>query len=87
MSKKEYINFGSVLKSKKDGSSYIKISKDIKLEEGEFVNLKAPADEISRVQELMNSGKMGAEQGEKILSRLEKIKEFVRFELEVVREK
>ena len=39
---KKTLTIGSVLKRKDDGSSYIKISQKVTLEEGEFVNVEDP---------------------------------------------
>jgi hypothetical protein len=82
MASKKRLVIGSVIKGKEKGDpDYIKIRKNISLKEGEVLRLESKAQQISQVKTAIESGKLTPELGEEILSRLEKIPDFVRFEI------
>lgn len=82
MAKYKRVNIGSIVKSKKSGEGdYIKISQDVVLKQGDFLNLEAPKDAILSLTAARDEGKVSGDWVEKRLENLNKIKEFVRFEI------
>ena len=81
MAKYKRTNIGSVVKGKDGGADYIKISKDITLKQGDFLNLESKAQQMKSVQEAVTSGKLSGEVAETIMENLEKIPDFVRFQI------
>lgn len=81
MAKKRLV-VGSVVKGKNEGDSdYIKIRKNITLREGEILNLSSKKQQIAQARAAIEAGKLSPDMGEEILERLEKIPDFVRFEI------
>ena len=72
---------GSVVKGKDGKPDYIKINSDVTLKKGQYVNLESPKQQIESLQAAVESGKLTAEYGEKLLARLEATPDWVRFNL------
>lgn len=86
MAKKVYKNIGSVVKGKDGKPDYIKISQDVTLKAGQFLNLESAAAKKASIQKAMSEGKMSEEAAQKALAVVEKIPAFVRFNLVLVEE-
>lgn len=84
--KAKYRTIGSVLKSKDGSGDYIKISQDVTLREGQFVNLVSKASKIASITKAGEEGKLSEDLVEKLLAQAEKMPDFVRFNLEVKEE-
>lgn len=88
MAKKKRVVVGSVVKGKEKGDSdYIKIRKNITLKEGEILRLESKAQQISQLKEAIEGGKLSGDLGAEIMERLEKIPDFVRFEISRLEDK
>ena len=74
---------GSVVKGRDGKPDYIKISGDVTLSKGQFVNLESPAQQRANLERALSDGKLSAELGEKIKERIDNIPDFVRFTLTV----
>ena len=72
---------GSVVKGQNGRPDYIKLSTDITLKKGEYVNLESKADQIKSINEGVQAGRLTQERADKMLERAGKIPDFVRFEL------
>jgi hypothetical protein len=77
---------GKVLKGKDrdDGTKappYIKIEKDFSLKKGDFLNLESKAEQLKSLNFAVSKDKISADLGEKIKERIEKIPDFVLFEI------
>lgn len=81
MAKYRRTNVGSIVKGKDGGADYIKISKDIMLKQGDFLNLESKAQQLKSVQEAVSNGKLSGEVAETIMENIEKIPDFVRFSI------
>lgn len=76
---------GSVCKSKESGKpDYIKIREDLSLKKGQVLRLESKKFQLDSLQNAVSSGKLSADLGEKIKERIEKIPEWVRFEIVAV---
>lgn len=76
---------GSVCKSKDSGKpDYIKIRDDMTLRKGQILRLESKKYQLDSLQGAVNSGKLSNELGEKIKERIEKIPDWVRFEIVAV---
>jgi hypothetical protein len=83
-SNKTYINnMGSVLVSKKDGSKYIKIDKDVTLPKGTVITIKTMVDSV---KEKLERGIIGEEEAEKQIESFSKggNREFVLYTITAV---
>lgn len=82
MASKKRVVVGSVVKSKEAGQpDYVKINQDVTLKKGQTLRLESKKQQIDSAKAAIANGKLSGELGEKILERLEKIPEFVRFEI------
>ena len=79
--KKVRRTIGSVNKAKEGNSRYIKISEDITLKKGQYVNLESPSDQIAGLQQAMQEGKLSEDYALKQIERLRKTPDFVSFHL------
>lgn len=70
---------GSVVKGRDGKPDYIKISQDVTLKKGQYLNLESKAKQLENLQNAVASGKLSADLGEQIKERIEKMPEFVRF--------
>jgi hypothetical protein len=75
---------GSVIKGQNGKPDYIKISNDVVLSKGQYVNLESKAGKIKGIKEAVDAGKLSPDTGAKMLESAEKIPEFVRFEMYVL---
>lgn len=72
---------GSIVKGKEGKPDYVKISKDVTLKQGDFLNLESKASQLKSVNEAVQSGKLSGEVAESIIENIEKIPDFVRFQI------
>jgi hypothetical protein len=77
MAKKRF-DVGSVRKSEK-GQFYIKFNNDVTFKKGDSITLYSKQDHLKGLEE--NKEKMSEESYQKALERIEKIPEWVKFEL------
>lgn len=81
MAKYKRTNVGSVVKGKDGKPDYIKISRDVVLKQGDYLNLESKALQTKNVEDAVASGRMSAETAESIMSKVNEIPEFVRFQI------
>lgn len=73
---------GSVMKSQDAGRpDYIKFSQDVSFHKGDYLSLESQKFQLDSLESAQTSGKLSAELADKIRDRLNKMPEFVRFEL------
>lgn len=82
MAKKRKV-IGSVVKGKDGKPDYIKISQDVTLKAGQFVNLESKKSQLESVEKAEAEGKLSAEVAAKVRAAVEKIPDFVRFNLSI----
>lgn len=76
---------GSVCKSKDSGKpDYIKVRDDMSLRKGQILRLESKKYQLDSLQNAVSAGKLSSELGEKIRERIEKIPDWVRFEIVAV---
>jgi hypothetical protein len=76
---------GSVCKSKDSGKpDYIKVRDDLSLRKGQILRLESKKYQLDSLQNAVTAGKLSSELGEKIRERIEKIPDWVRFEIVAV---
>ncbi|MDW8345664.1 MAG: hypothetical protein RML94_01810 [Bacteroidia bacterium] len=75
---KRWNKIGSILRSKNGTGFYIKMDKSVSLEKGEVLTVINPRDTVER---MIQSGRWTEKEGQK---RLEKIPDFVRYEIFLV---
>lgn len=76
---------GSVCKSKDTGKpDYIKVRDDMSLRKGQILRLESKKYQLDSLQNAVSAGKLSSELGEKIRERIEKIPDWVRFEIVAV---
>lgn len=82
MSKTKRSVVGSVCKSKDSGKpDYIKIRDDMSLKKGQVLRLESKRFQLDSLQSAVNSGKLSNELAQKIEERINKIPDWVRFEI------
>jgi hypothetical protein len=82
MAKKKRNLIGEVIKNKEQGKApYIKVKKDVTLTNGQTLSLESKKKQIEGVQSAMTSGKLSEDLGSEILERLEKIPDFVMYQI------
>lgn len=85
MAKNKRKVIGSVLKSKdRSKGDYIKIKEDVVLKAGQTLFLESKKQQLENLDSAEASGKLSGDLVDKIRERLEKIPEFVRFEIVMV---
>jgi hypothetical protein len=85
MAKSKRSVVGSVCKSKDAGKpDYIKIRDDMSLRKGQILRLESKKYQLESLQGAVTAGKLSSELGEKIRERIEKIPDWVRFEIVAV---
>lgn len=78
---------GSVLKSKvEDGDTspkpdYIKIDTDVMLKKGDTLSLESKKSKLASLEKNIENGKLSGDLADKIREGIEKMPEFVRFEI------
>ena len=71
---------GSVMTGK-DGSTYIKIRDNIAFTKGQTLNLESKKMQLQSAEAAIASGKLNGEVAEKVIERINKIPDFVKFEI------
>lgn len=85
MAKSKRSVVGSVCKSKDAGKpDYIKVRDDMTLRKGQILRLESKKYQLESLQGAVAAGKLSNELGEKIRERIEKIPDWVRFEIVAV---
>lgn len=85
MAKSKRSVVGSVCKSKDSGKpDYIKVRDDLSLRKGQILRLESKKYQLESLQGAVSAGKLSSELGEKIRERIEKIPDWVRFEIVAV---
>lgn len=76
------VQVGSVLKSK-DASQpdYIKINADVVLKKGDILNLESKKSKLASLDKNVENGKLSGDLADKIRGDIEKMPDFVRFEI------
>ncbi len=73
---------GSVLKSKDVSQpDYIKITEDIVLKKGDILNLESKKSKLASLDKNIENGKLSGDLADKIREGIEKMPDFVRFEI------
>jgi len=73
---------GSVLKSKDTTQpDYIKIDNDVSLKKGDILNLESKKSKLASLEKNVENGKLSGDLADKIRGDIEKMPEFVRFEI------
>lgn len=74
--------FGSVLKSKTAGEpDYIKVKSAVTLKEGQVLRLESKKFKLDSLEKAVTAGKISEEMATKRRESIEKMPEFVRFEI------
>jgi len=82
MAKSKRVVVGSVCKSKDSGKpDYIKVRDDVVLKKGQVLRLESKKYQLDSLQGAVSSGKVSGDLSEKIKERIEKIPDWVRFEI------
>lgn len=76
MAKKRRNQVGSVIKSKESGEPDY-----IKMRDGKIYRLESTSFQLRSLENAVSSGKLSEEIAEKVRARIEKVPEFVRFEI------
>ena len=85
MAKSKRSVVGSVCKSKDAGKpDYIKVRDDLTLRKGQILRLESKKFQLDSLQGAVTAGKLSGELAEKIRERIEKIPDWVRFEIVAV---
>jgi hypothetical protein len=75
---------GKICKSKEAGKAdYIKIDQDISFTKGDFVNLESKASRLKSLKEAIEAGRISGEGAEKAEEAINKMPDWLRFELVV----
>lgn len=77
----KYRTIGSVCKRKDGNGTHIKISEDVTLKKGEYINLESKVKQLEKLDKAQGEGKISEENAEKARERINKIPDFVMFEL------
>jgi hypothetical protein len=85
MAKSKRSVVGSVCKSKEAGRpDYIKIRDELTLRKGQILRLESKKFQLESLDSAVSSGKLSSDLGDKIRDRIEKIPDWVRFEIVAV---
>jgi hypothetical protein len=72
---------GSIIKGQDGKTDYIKFSQDINISNGDTFSLDSKSESLKRVQTAKESGKLSEEIAAEIEERINKIPDFVRFNI------
>lgn len=73
---------GAVLKSKDPAQpDYIKINEDVVLKKGDILNLESKKSKLASLEKNIENGKLSGDLADKIREGIEKMPEFIRFEI------
>lgn len=86
MAKKKRKVIGSIVKGKDGKGDYIKILNDVELKAGSFINLESKAMKQKQLDTSVAEGKLTGDLVEKIQAGIDKMPEWVRFELYTLEE-
>jgi hypothetical protein len=76
------LKIGSILKSREEGKpDYIKIDTDIVLKKGDSLSLESKKSKLASLEKNIENGKLSGDLADKIREGIEKMPEFVRFEI------
>jgi hypothetical protein len=81
MAKYNRTTIGSVVKGQDGKPDYIKMNKDVVLKSGDYLNLESKAMQLKSLDEAVNNGKLSEEVADKIRENVNKIPDFVRFQI------
>lgn len=85
MAKYKRTVIGSVVKNKEAGKpDYIKVNGAHVLKDGQFLNLETKAAQLASLDEAVKAGKLSGEVAESARERINKIPDFVRFQIVAV---
>lgn len=85
---KKRLTIGSVVKSKEAGKpDYIKVSQDITLKKGQFLNLESKERQLESLDAAVAAGKLSEDMANEIKERTNKIPDWVRFEIVMLQDK
>jgi len=77
---------GSVVKGREGKNDYIKVRGTHVLKDGQFLNLESKATQLKKLDEAVAANKLSADLAETIKTRVNKIPDFVRFEVVTLEE-
>lgn len=73
---------GAVLKSKDPTQpDYIKINEDVVLKKGDILNLESKKSKLASLEKNIENGKLSGDLADKIREGIEKMPDFIRFEI------
>lgn len=81
MAKTKRQTIGSVYKGKDGRPDYIKVSRDVSLKKGTYLNLESKAAQLASIESALDEGRVSEETANKVRERLESIPDYVRFEI------
>lgn len=73
---------GSIVKNKEAGKpDYVTVAQDYALKKGDYLNLESKKSQLEGIEKAMAEGKIPAEAGAAAKERINKIPDFVRFQI------
>jgi len=81
MAKWKRLVVGSIVKGKDGKADYLKVSKDIVLKQGDYLNLESKAAQLKNLEEAVANGKLQEEVADKVRETVNSIPDFVRFQV------
>jgi hypothetical protein len=72
---------GSVRKGTDGRADYIKFTTDLVIKQGDCLNLEDKETQLENIKYAVEKGKLSAEMAEKITAKVEKMPDFIRFEI------
>lgn len=81
MAGKRRVVIGEVQKTKDGTGTYIKIKKDTVLKQGQYLNVESKKKQLENLEAAVQNGKISAENAAKARERINKIQDFVLFEV------
>ena len=81
MAKYKRVTVGDIVKGKDGKPDYIKVQNDVVLKRGDYLNLESKAQQLKNLDESLSSGRISGEFAEQLRERIEKIPDFVRFQI------
>lgn len=78
---KKRITLGSIVKGKDGKPPYIKVNKDAVLKSGQYLNLENKQYQLDSLSKAVAEGKVKEETAEQVKERIEKMPDFVLFEV------
>jgi uncharacterized Zn finger protein len=73
---------GDVLKSKNEGETdYIKMKEDVVLKKGDTLSLESKKSQLASLERNVQNGKLSGDLADKIRANIEKLPDFVRFQI------